>query len=147
MAQSIHVTKNPNDTQKLAQQLAQTIKPGSVLALAGDLGSGKTTFVQALAKSYGINRPLTSPTFLYIRTYPLEPKGFFVHVDLYRVGTTDEAVNLHMLDYIAPTNIVVIEWPKIIIDFLPVDTIHIFFAYGKQAAERIITIKTATPHQ
>ncbi|PIY93800.1 MAG: tRNA (adenosine(37)-N6)-threonylcarbamoyltransferase complex ATPase subunit type 1 TsaE, partial [Candidatus Levybacteria bacterium CG_4_10_14_0_8_um_filter_35_23] len=68
------ITKNFEETQKLGEELAGEIKDGAVVALYGDLGSGKTTFVQGFAKGLGINKRLISPTYIILRTYKIKLK-------------------------------------------------------------------------
>ncbi|OGE12951.1 tRNA (adenosine(37)-N6)-threonylcarbamoyltransferase complex ATPase subunit type 1 TsaE, partial [Candidatus Curtissbacteria bacterium RIFOXYB2_FULL_41_10] len=76
-------TISEKQTQKIAQNFAKNLKGGDTVALYGDLGSGKTVFVKGLAKGLGIKRRITSPTFVFVKSYKIS-KGFFHHVDLYR---------------------------------------------------------------
>lgn len=128
------ITNSFEETQTLAFDFAKTLKKGAVLALYGDLGSGKTTFVQGLAKSFGIEKKIISPTFIIMRTY-----GHFYHVDLYRVETEKDVEGLGLLEIINdPENIVVIEWPEKIEHLLPKKTISIAFEYLKDDQRRIV---------
>lgn len=115
-------TKSPKETQKLGEKLSKSFKGGEVIALYGDLGSGKTVFVQGLAKGLGIKRKITSPTFVFMRTYPFFKKReslTFYHIDLYR-GENDKDFEALGLDEIfAPDSIVVLEWAERIKKELP----------------------------
>ena len=80
-------SNSPQKTRKIAQNLAHTLKGGEVIALFGDLGAGKTIFVQGLAKGLNLTRPVVSPTFVFMRSYPIIAKWrklTFYHIDLYR---------------------------------------------------------------
>src|SRR3989304_1002612 len=80
-------TNSPKETKKVAEKLAKDLTAGSIVALFGDLGAGKTVFVQGLAKGLGIKRRILSPTFVFMRSYPFtinqQPLTFY-HIDLYR---------------------------------------------------------------
>jgi tRNA threonylcarbamoyladenosine biosynthesis protein TsaE len=95
-----------------------------VVGLQGDLGSGKTTFVQGMAKALGIKDPVTSPTFVIMKTYPLESQKFsrLVHIDAYRLTNSEELEKLGFKDIIRDLeNFVVIEWPENVAEALPKD--------------------------
>lgn len=131
-----YTTQNNTETQKVAEDFAKTLQGGEVLCLWGDLGYGKTTFTQGLAKGLGLTGRITSPTFLIMRTYTLnnksteKPVKMLYHVDLYRVITEKEIVELGLLDLMQnPEHIVVIEWPEKMGTLLPEKRIDIKFEY------------------
>jgi tRNA threonylcarbamoyladenosine biosynthesis protein TsaE len=139
------ITKSAAETQKLAHELASTLKEDgtkrNVIALIGDLGSGKTTFVQGLAKSLGIVVRLVSPTFILMRRYQMK-KGMLYHLDAYRIdqNVQEEVENLGLSEiWDDKENIVVIEWAEKIQKFLPKDTIWINFEYVDEN-ERKVTL-------
>lgn len=100
-------TNSANQTQKFAANLAQKFKGGGVILLSGDLGAGKTTFVQGFAKTLGITGNIISPTFILIKNY-----GKLFHIDLYRLQSVS-LEGLGLSEIISdPTNIVLIEWPE-----------------------------------
>ena len=142
------VLKSLKDTQKLAVKLAKEIllKGGpSVAALYGDLGSGKTTFVQFLAQALGIKEKVLSPTFVILKTFVLPKKigqfKFLTHVDSYRLKSAKDLLDLGLKDLLADKeNITVIEWPEKIEKYLPKNTIKMYFKL-KNAKERIAIIK------
>ncbi len=120
------VTENAQATQKLGENFATTVKNGGVVCLYGDLGSGKTTFTQGLAKGLGIKKRIVSPTFIFIRQY----LPHFYHLDLYRIESLNDAKSLGIEEILSePKNIVVIEWPEKIREILPEKRTEIFFKY------------------
>jgi len=115
-------TNSPKETKKVAEKLAKTLAAGSVVALFGDLGAGKTVFVQGLAKGLGINRKVISPTFVFMRSYPFlhhkKPLTFY-HIDLYRGQDATDFRNLGLDEVFTEDAIVVLEWAEKIKDALP----------------------------
>jgi len=133
------ITKSFSETQKLGREFAQELHGGEVVALHGDLGAGKTTFVQGLAEGLGIKQRIISPTFIIMRTYQVEAKNFY-HIDLYRIESERDVAGLGLLELMEdPQNIVVIEWPEKIENLLPEKRIDIYFTYfGDDRREIII---------
>ncbi len=132
------VTHSPEDTHALATTIAERIRarmPGRttalVLALRGDLGAGKTTFTQGLAKALGISQMPKSPTFLLAKEYAVPNTSWSLwHLDCYRLtGHHDlQTLDMHRI-FDNPLNIVVIEWPENIGDELPRDHIEVHFQH------------------
>lgn len=128
---------------RLAKKLLQVTDYGlyaSVVALTGDLGSGKTTFAQGFAKTLGIKPRVVSPTFLIFRRYKIS-KNFqdFYHVDLYRINNIKQLDILKFKEILKnPQNIVLIEWAERIKKFLPKNTIWVEFNHGRKENERLI---------
>lgn len=123
------VTKSFQETQKLAAEFAKKLKGGEIIALVGEMGAGKTTFVQGLAQGLGIERRITSPTFIIMRRYETTSKSLF-HLDLYRLegNLENEVKNLGLADvWGKQENIVVIEWAEKIKNWLPKNTIWVNF--------------------
>ena len=146
-------SSSPKQTRFFAARLAKKIthafffrKGGGalVLGLVGDLGSGKTTFVQSFAAALNIKRRLLSPTFLLMRNYPIN-KFFYkkvFHVDLYRIKKSSELLPLNFRAVLKnQTHIVLIEWADRIKKILPKNTIKLEFRHGRTPNERIISIK------
>jgi tRNA threonylcarbamoyladenosine biosynthesis protein TsaE len=105
----------PEDWNVVAQEIAAKFKDGNILTLAGPLGAGKTTFVQALALALGAERSPKSPTFSMLRTYPISANGLsrLLHVDAYRIENEVDLVPLDLDDELGiPGTILVIEWPE-----------------------------------
>ena len=143
MKQNIFITKSNKETQKIAQEFSSCLINRGVIALFGDLGAGKTTFVQGLAKGLGIKQRIISPTFIIVRSYELNGKlqtangktssqilKLFYHIDLYRTESVKDVLGLGIKEIMNnPENIVVIEWAEKIENLLPKNTIKIYFEY------------------
>jgi len=134
------LSKSTKNTKKLAKQLVPKIKSGSVIALYGDLGSGKTTFVKYLVEALGSKARIQSPTFVLIKTYKIMSKKIQMvnHIDLYRIENIEELKNLGIEELIKePKSVTLIEWPKIAEKILPVNTIKIYFEYVGENTRKI----------
>ncbi|HZE87550.1 MAG TPA: tRNA (adenosine(37)-N6)-threonylcarbamoyltransferase complex ATPase subunit type 1 TsaE [Methylomirabilota bacterium] len=132
-------------TQKFGEEFAKTLKGGEILALHGDLGSGKTTFIQGLAKGLGITKKIISPTFIIMRTYAVQVKNQkskiknFYHVDLYRIENEKDIEGIGLLELMNdPENIIAIEWPEKIENLLPEKRNDLFFTYLDDQKREII---------
>lgn len=126
------ITNSFEETQQLGVDFAKKLQGGEVLSLYGDLGSGKTTFMQGLSKGLGVTRNIISPTFIIMRTYELKSKSIkhLYHLDLYRIGNEQQAIDLGLQELMGDQeNIVAIEWPDKIESILPENRIAITFAY------------------
>ena len=136
------ITESSQETKDLGQKIAADLVGGEIFALTGDLGSGKTTFVQGFSKGLGLASRIISPTFILMRKYQASDKDFY-HIDLYRLekDVDKEVVNLGVTDiWGKPGNIVVIEWAEKIKDLIPKSAKWIFFEnLGED--KRKITIK------
>ena len=103
------------ETQDAGADLASMLQAGDVLLLRGNLGAGKTTFAQGIARGLGVRGPVQSPTFTLIAEYPaplLGPHGQFVHVDLYRLDGVADVSTIGLDEYFdCPACVTVIEWP------------------------------------
>ena len=150
------ITKNPSQTKKAAKELAFSIKEtrgrktALVLALEGDLGSGKTTFIQGLAKGLVIRDKILSPTFVVFKKFQipitksqinsksqLSKFKTFYHLDCYRIGAKD-LLGLGLKDIlIEPRNLVVIEWAEKIKKILPKNTLWIKFKHLDEKSRKI----------
>lgn len=116
---------NLAEMEAFATDFAQQLQPketATVIALHGDLGAGKTTFTQFLARALGVTQSLNSPTFVLMKRYPLEAQPFdnLFHVDAYRLDNADDLRKLDFESVLAePKNLVVIEWPERVADLIP----------------------------
>lgn len=137
----ITITKSAKETQKLATRFATEIMNGGVVCLFGDLGAGKTTFSQAVAKAVGVKDKVASPTFILVRRYEIPENRFFWHVDLYRLNTLEETKVLGLEEIMSdPDNVVLIEWPEKIVDFLPKNRWEIYLTTTDKNS-RLVEIK------
>jgi tRNA threonylcarbamoyladenosine biosynthesis protein TsaE len=126
MNEQVFISDNKEETQKIAGEIAKGLKAGDVLALFGDLGAGKTTFVQGIAQGLGVESRIISPTFIILRTYPLKSKKFY-HVDLYRIENEKEVEEIGLKEILKEKkDIVAIEWAEKIQNILPDERINVF---------------------
>ncbi len=121
------VTRSAGEMQTLAANLAGVLPPDIALALHGDLGAGKTTFVQGLARGFGVAEPVTSPTF-NIYTVHRGPARLLVHLDAYRLERSAEVENLLIEDFLVSPWCLAIEWPDNISDWVPPAAWHLDLA-------------------
>jgi len=140
--------KSIQEINKFAAGIAKKARPGQVLALVGDLGSGKTTFVKGFAKALGVKESIQSPTFILMRPYNYKKtkkqknKKIFLHVDAYRVSSADELMDIGINEYLDSGAIVAIEWADKIKKILPPGrTVWIKFKLGDSPNERIVEVK------
>ena len=115
------------DTQKVAKNLAKKTPPGSVIALIGELGAGKTTFTKGFARQMGVKDPVTSPTFKLVSEYKGK-KYVLNHVDAYRMEGPKDFLNIGGEEYLTAKNsITIIEWGDLLSDLLSEETITVHF--------------------
>jgi tRNA threonylcarbamoyladenosine biosynthesis protein TsaE len=116
------VTHSPGETREFGKTLAERLEPGSVVALTGPLGSGKTVLVQGVCSGFGVETAVSSPSFVVINEYPGIKSGariWVYHFDLYRLDSAREFVNLGYEEYFYGRGITLIEWAEKARDFLP----------------------------
>ncbi len=140
-------TKSIQDTRRVARQFARTLarflplERACVLALRGELGAGKTTFMQGVAEAFGIKRFMTSPTFLLMRSFDIPKKRsaarVLIHVDSWRIEAND-LEHLGMRETLRdPRALVCVEWADRVQSMLPRDTIWIDFKHVDRATRSI----------
>ncbi len=118
MQQALAVTsRSADETRILGAALAPTLVPGDVVSLSGDLGAGKTTFVQGLAAALGVKQAVTSPTFTLIHEY--EGRYPVLHLDVYRLDSFQEVLDLGFEELLDPAAVIVIEWGEALAPLLP----------------------------
>jgi tRNA threonylcarbamoyladenosine biosynthesis protein TsaE len=142
MNENTHITKNAEETKKIAKEFTKQISKGDFIAFYGNLGSGKTTFIQGLAEGLGIKRRIISPTFIIVRRYNLK-KGNFYHIDLYRTKSNLDVLGLGIDEILNDkNNIIALEWAEKMGKMLPNKRIDVYFEYLGDN-KRKITIKYA----
>ena len=107
-------SSSEKETEQIGADLAKTLEPGAVVALYGEMGTGKTSFVRGMAAGLGIHTPVTSPTFTIVNEYPGNIDLF--HFDMYRLSGFDELFNIGWEDYLSRGGICVVEWSDNICD-------------------------------
>jgi len=133
-------TRSVPATWRLAAELAARLPHGGVIALQGELGAGKTTFVQGLARALGITRPATSPTFTLVGEYPGE-RMLLVHMDLYRLRSPDDLLTIGFQEYLERKALVAVEWPERAADLLPPETIWVNITLTANARTRRFEVR------
>ena len=130
------VIRNEKDTERLAAEIAQALQPGDVLALIGDLGTGKTTLTKYIAKGLGIRDMITSPTFTIVSEYK-DGRLPLYHFDVYRLEGQDQVFETGVEEYFDMDGVCIIEWADMIAEILPDRTKCIFMEYGEEEGTRI----------
>lgn len=130
------VIGSEKDTEKLGQEIADSLKPGDVLALIGDLGTGKTTLTKYIAKGLGIKEMITSPTFTIVSEYDSGRLPLY-HFDVYRLEGAEDMFETGIEEYFDKGGVCIVEWADMIAEILPDDTKCIFMEYGNKEGERI----------
>ena len=128
--------EDENKTKEIGYKLGKLLTPGSVICLIGDLGAGKTTMTQSLAKSLAVDDYITSPTFTIVNEY--EGKMPLYHFDVYRIGSSDEMYDIGYEDYINGEGVCIIEWANLIEDILPDEYLYIELRYKDMSREMIL---------
>ncbi len=137
MGRRIAILSSSEEMVEFGKNIGSQILPGTILALTGDLGAGKTTFVQGLALGLDIHDPIQSPTFVYLNSYAGKYPLF--HFDLYRLKGQDDFLALGFDEFFMSNSICVIEWPERIATLLPKETKHLSFEYIEQGRKVVIS--------
>lgn len=141
--EKVFITNSSRETKKLGRDFGRTLKKGAVIALYGNLGSGKTTFVQGLAEGLGIKKRIISPTFVIVRNYRIKNQESrimnFYHIDLYRVENEKDLEGLGLSEIMNDSqNIVVIEWAANLKTLRPKKRIDIKFFHEKDNIRKVM---------
>jgi len=128
--------KSEKDTERFGLALGQALQKGHIVALIGDLGTGKTALTGYIARGLGISDAITSPTFTIVAEHDGGRLKLY-HFDVYRVSDPDELYEIGLDEYLFGEGVCVIEWADLIEDLLPEGTIYIRMEYGAGPEERI----------
>mgnify|MGYP000934765192 FL=1 len=125
--ETIYLLPDVGALPEVVQQFIQEVLPwGDVFAFYAPMGTGKTTFIKALCEELGVTDVINSPTFSIINEYRAEPSGELIyHFDCYRLEQLSDALSLGAEDYLQSGALCFIEWPEVIEDILPVDTVRV----------------------
>ena len=132
-------SNSPMETAGFGKAFAASLQPGDVVAIMGDLGTGKTQFVTGICDALGARGHVGSPTFTLINEYPA-PFGAVVHVDMYRLNAREEIRELGLEEYFNTQFLCLIEWAGLILDFLPRRHHTVRMAHSVTDHERDITV-------
>lgn len=138
------VSRSQAETIKTGKEYASLLKPGDILGLDGELGSGKTQFVKGIAQYFGVREIVNSPTFIIVNEYkgrlPADGKTFNIyHFDLYRIVNSVELETIGFDDYLNKDSICVIEWSLKAEEYLNTSLVKVCFEHGTKNNERIIS--------
>jgi tRNA threonylcarbamoyladenosine biosynthesis protein TsaE len=125
-------TTSVGETQDLAAALAALAQPGDLFVLAGDLGAGKTAFVQGFGAGLGVTEPITSPTYTLAQQY--EGRLLVHHLDVYRLDQLGEVADLGLSELLDDGGVVLIEWGDAILPVLPNDYLEVRLTFGAAGA-------------
>lgn len=136
----VYISDSPEQTENIGERLGKFIGEGTVAALFGSLGMGKTAFVRGMARGLGLDAEVSSPTFALVHEYGGNPP--FYHFDMYRVDSWEDLYSTGFFDYIDSGAILAVEWSENIENALPEKTIRVEFARGETDTQRIIRIES-----
>ncbi len=128
--------KNEDDTRAFGLALAEEALPGTVYALIGDLGTGKTTLTKSIAEGLGIERHITSPTFTIVQEYR-EGRLPLFHFDVYRLRNAEDLFEIGADEYFYGRGVCVVEWADLVMEALPEDTKFICIDYAEEENGRV----------
>lgn len=131
----------------IAQQFIEEVLPwGDVFAFYAPMGTGKTTFIKTLCEALGVEDVINSPTFSIINEYRAEPSGELIyHFDCYRLERLSDALNLGVEDYLQSGALCLIEWPEVLEDILPADTVRIILTEHEDGSRTLTAQYQETP--
>jgi tRNA threonylcarbamoyladenosine biosynthesis protein TsaE len=140
-----HSTSSEQETLELARSFAQRLERGDVVALWGELGTGKTRFVKGVCEAFSANHHVSSPSFVILNRYegrdPAKRELFVYHLDLYRVKSTEEIYDIGYEEFIYGDDITLVEWAEQLGDLLPPRRYDVRLAHGETDCERRISIE------
>jgi tRNA threonylcarbamoyladenosine biosynthesis protein TsaE len=128
--------KSEEDTRRFGLDLADRLKPGDVVALIGDLGTGKTTLTKYIAEGLGVRERITSPTFTIVCEYHSGRLPLY-HFDVYRLESGDDMFEIGADEYFEAGGVCIIEWADQVAEVLPDETMCVFIEYGEKEGERV----------
>ena len=126
-------------TRALGLSIADAAEPGDIIALIGDLGTGKTALTKYIAEGLGIKEEVISPTFTIVREYRSGRLPLF-HFDVYRLSGPEEFIDAGAEDYLEDSGLSVIEWADIVADALPADALLVNIEYAEDDKRRIMVL-------
>ena len=133
------ITADEYQTQEAAKEVAELLKPGSFIALYGDLGAGKTAFTRGLAAALGVKEPVSSPTFTMLKVYSGGRIPIY-HYDAYRISDLSELTDLDYYELAESDGVCIVEWADLIKEELPGDRLDISIEYAEPENFRKIRI-------
>lgn len=140
-----HATASEAETLAIARHFAGTLERGDVVALYGELGTGKTRFVKGICAAFGADGHVSSPSFVILNRYEGEDRSerplFLYHLDLYRVRSIEEIYDLGFEEFAYGENITLIEWSEHLRSLMPAKRFDVRLFYGDEVDQRRISIQ------
>ncbi len=133
-------THTEEETIDRGSELAARLAPGSIVAIAGDLGSGKTRFIKGICRGLGVREHVSSPTFTIVNEYPAL-RGTVYHFDFYRISSLREVIDIGFEEYLGGDGISLIEWADRVAEFLPPRRFDVRMDFGRDERTRIISVE------
>lgn len=137
-------TSSVDETRELAEAVAALARPGDVIVLAGDLGAGKTAFVQGFGRGIGVAQRITSPTFTLVHVYE-DGRLPVHHLDVYRLDQLSEALDLGLAEMLDEGGVVLVEWGDAITPVLPRDRLEVRLTFGEDDDDRRLDFRAIGP--
>jgi tRNA threonylcarbamoyladenosine biosynthesis protein TsaE len=131
------IAKHTGDLDAIAREMLNTYPDHRVFAFYGEMGAGKTTFIKTLCKQLGVSDNVASPTFAIINAYLATDQSEIYHFDFYRIKKLQEAMDIGAEEYFYSGNYCFIEWPELVAELLPDDSIVVNIEIGQGEQERI----------
>lgn len=145
MTEKQYLTNSEEETRSLGKKFAKNLHPGDIFAIWGDLGAGKTTFIQGIAAGLGYKKRVLSPTFIFVRPYNIDSEKIKTlnHIDMYRIEKSGDLKSLGIEEFLNdPQAVSVIEWPERINKLLPESTKRIYLEKVDENTRKIKLIST-----
>jgi tRNA threonylcarbamoyladenosine biosynthesis protein TsaE len=131
------ISHSPEQTQRLGVRLGELLEAGTLVCLVGDLGAGKTTFAQGVARGWGALDAVTSPTFVLINQYRRADSAVLFHVDAFRLKDQHEAQGLGLTEVMEGPGPMMVEWADRIVDELPADALWVELKWEDDSRRRL----------
>lgn len=133
------ISHNPAQTCKVGDLLGEILKPGDVVCLQGDLGTGKTCLTKGIGAGLDVEGIISSPTFVFVNEYPPTREGpHLYHVDLYRIQDYADVISLGLEDYIYSDGVTVIEWAERAMEMMPKECLWITLSYANHTKRMLL---------
>ena len=129
LASKGHLTLDEGELKRWGHELGEASLPPLLISITGELGAGKTTLAQSICRGYGVDEPVTSPTYALVHRYEAEKSPVF-HIDLYRLDNESQLTNIGWDDILAERALVIVEWPERAGNRMPNDQLHIELDYS-----------------
>lgn len=134
-----HLALDETELREWGVRLGIECKPPLVISLSGDLGAGKTTLAQSICAGYGVQEPVTSPTYSLVHRYDA-PKSVVIHIDIYRLDNESQLTNIGWDEIMSEHALVIVEWPERAGDRMPPDRLHIDLEYAPNDLSRRVLL-------